>query len=157
MDSGPVTHLPSMLCILMKILSHASVKKKSKRLNPFTASACKLSGLKVHGHPANSLFSGSISHLLSLLCVLIKILSHSSAKKKTEKLKGFDFRTFSWSCSSDITAVKGLKKGLRASDFELLVVSFRRHHSSEGVKKGRISGSRQNTQCYNYILTHPKR
>ena len=29
-----------------------------------------------------------------MLCVLIKVLSHASAIKKTERLKGFKFRTF---------------------------------------------------------------
>ena len=30
--SGPVTHLPAVLCVLMKILSQASTKKKKKSL-----------------------------------------------------------------------------------------------------------------------------
>ena len=34
-----------------------------------------------------------ITHLLSMLCVLMKIVSHASAKKKTERFKGFKFRT----------------------------------------------------------------
>ena len=29
-----------------------------------------------------------------MLCVFIKVLSHASAKKETEKLKGFGFGTF---------------------------------------------------------------
>ena len=29
-----------------------------------------------------------------MLCLLMKILSHASAKRKTERLKGFEFRTF---------------------------------------------------------------
>ena len=29
-----------------------------------------------------------------MLCVLMKILSHASKKKKTKRLKGFKFRTF---------------------------------------------------------------
>ena len=44
-----------------------------------------------------------------MLCGLIKILSHTSAKKKTERLKGFKFRTFNGRFSSDIIAVKGLR------------------------------------------------
>ena len=41
----------------------------------------------------------------------MKILSHTSAKKKTERLKGFRFRTFIGRfSSSDIMAVKGLKQ-----------------------------------------------
>ena len=45
-------------------------------INPFTAPACKMSGPKA-----------------AVLCVLMKILSHASAKKKTKRLKGFRFRT----------------------------------------------------------------
>ena len=44
--------------------------------------------------PANSRYSGSITYLLSVLCVLINIISHASAKKKAKGLKGFKFRTF---------------------------------------------------------------
>ena len=45
--------------------------------------------------PANSIFSGPVTHLLSMLHVLMKIHSHASEKKK---------------------------KGLRVSDFALLLV-----------------------------------
>ena len=45
-------------------------------INPFTAPACKMSGPKA-----------------AVLCVLMKILSHASAKKKTKRIKGFRFRT----------------------------------------------------------------
>ena len=48
------------------------------------------------GHPVrpvNSIFSGPITHLLSMLCVLMKIPSLASAKKKTKRLKGFKFGT----------------------------------------------------------------
>ena len=45
--------------------------------------------------PVNSIFSGSLTHLLSVLCVSMKILSHASAKKQKQKrLKGFKFPTF---------------------------------------------------------------
>ena len=39
--------------------------------------------------PANSVFSGPIAHLLSMLCILMQIFSHASTKRKTERLKGF--------------------------------------------------------------------
>ena len=35
---------------------------------------------------------GPITHLLSLLRVVMKVLSHASAKKKTKRLKGFKVR-----------------------------------------------------------------
>ena len=41
-----------------------------------------------------SIFSGPVTHLLSVLRVWIKILSHAGAKKKTERLKDLKFRTF---------------------------------------------------------------
>ena len=44
-----------------------------------------------------------------MLYVLIKVLPHASAKKKTERLKDFKFRLFDWPLSSDIIPAKGLK------------------------------------------------
>ena len=54
--------------------------------------------------PTNSIFSGPITHLFSMQCVLMKILSHAGAKKKTKRLT---ILHFCWSFSSDIVAVKG--------------------------------------------------
>ena len=53
-------------------------------LNPFTAPACKISGLK---DARNSILSGPIAHLPSALCVLMKTLSHAGAKEKAKSLK----------------------------------------------------------------------
>ena len=67
----------------------------SKVFNPFTAPACNISGLKdARAVPANSIFSGPIPHLLSMQCILMKILSDANEKKKTKRLKGFRFDTF---------------------------------------------------------------
>ena len=44
--------------------------------------------------PANSMFSGPVTHLLSVLCVLMELLSRASAKKRTKRLQGFKFRAF---------------------------------------------------------------
>ena len=54
----------------------------AKILNPFTAPACKMSGLKDARTRQQTvyLFSCTITHLLSVLCVLIKLPSHASAK-----------------------------------------------------------------------------
>ena len=60
--------------------------------------------------PANGVFSGAITNLLSILCVLMKILSNANAKKKTKRFKDIIFRTFIVSFSSDIMAAKGLRK-----------------------------------------------
>ena len=48
----------------------------------------------------------SYSICFQCICVLMKILSHAAAKKKTNRLKGFEFLQFYGSFSSDIMAVK---------------------------------------------------
>ena len=74
----------------------------------------KFLGRKCTDIPANSRFSGSILilllHLFSVLCILMKILSHASAKKKTKTEKGLRVSNFALLLlfSSDIMAVKGL-------------------------------------------------
>ena len=68
--------------------------------------------------PVNSIFSGSLTHLLSLLCVSMKILSHASAKRKERKKE---------------------KKGLRVSNFPLLLNVFKWHRGREGVNMPRWS------------------
>ena len=54
------------------------------------------------------MLSGPVALLMSMLCVLMKILRHVSAKKKTKRLKNSKFRTFLGSFSINIMAVKGL-------------------------------------------------
>ena len=57
-------------------------------INPFTAPTCKISGLKdARTRLKNSIFSGPITHLLSMPRVLMKAFSHASAKKKKKKKK----------------------------------------------------------------------
>ena len=48
-------------------------------INPFTAPACKISGLKSAYTSADSIFEGPITNLLSVLCILVEILAHSHA------------------------------------------------------------------------------
>ena len=43
--------------------------------------------------PSDSIFSGPATYVLAILCVLMKVLSHASAKKKTKMHKCFKFRT----------------------------------------------------------------
>ena len=62
--------------------------------NPFTAAACEISGLKDAGTCLQTVCFPVLLHLLLILCVLTKVLPHAGAKKKTERLKGFKFRTF---------------------------------------------------------------
>ena len=60
--------------------------------------------------PANSIFDGSITSLLSILCILVEILSRAQAKTG-ESLNDFKFGTSVGRFSSDgaaSTAVKGL-------------------------------------------------
>ena len=47
-------------------------------LNPFTALARKISGLR----SANSILDGPITNLLSILCILIEVLSRAHAKEE---------------------------------------------------------------------------
>ena len=59
--------------------------------NPFTAPACKIFGAeRCSDWPAKQYVCSRIE----MLCLLMKILSLASAKKKTKKLKGFKCRTF---------------------------------------------------------------
>ena len=69
------------------------------KINPFVAPACKISGpLKdARTRQQTVLFSGPVRHLLSMLCVLVKILSHASTKQKTK----FCLRSSSWPFCSD--------------------------------------------------------
>ena len=79
--------------------------------NPFTATARKFSGMKVHTDtPANSIFDGPITSLLSVLCILVEVLSNAQAKKG-KSFNHFKFGTSVGRFSSDgaaSTAVKGL-------------------------------------------------
>ena len=68
---------------------------KIHNINPFAAPACKkLQPERCTYAPANSLFSGPITHLLPTLCLLMKLLSHSGVKKNTKRFKGFKLGTF---------------------------------------------------------------
>ena len=68
---------------------------------------------------ASSIFSGPITHLLSALWVLMKILSHASLWKRRQK-------------------------GLRVSNLALLLVVFKWYHGSEGVKNQLYSANTPN-------------
>ena len=68
--------------------------------------------------PANSICSGPVTQLLSVMCVLMKILSHASVKKKKKGLRISNFAlSFVFFKRHQITAVKGLslKKKLSLS------------------------------------------
>ena len=77
--------------------------------NPFTLcpSLTNFRAEKGTDAPAKRVVFGRMAHLLSMLRVLIKILSHARAKKKTKRLKDFKFRFFIGRFS-DIVAVRGL-------------------------------------------------
>ena len=63
-------------------------------MNPFTAPACNISGLKVHTcTSANSIFDGPVTNLLSILCILVEILSRAHAKG-AKSLNDFKIGTF---------------------------------------------------------------
>ena len=66
----------------------------------------------MHGGACKQCIFRSITHLLSVLCVWMKTLSHAGAKIK--------------------------KKGSRVSTFALLLDVFKWHHGSEGVKGSKL-------------------
>ena len=67
-------------------------------INSFTASACNISRLKdAWTHLKNYIFSGPITHLLSVRCVLMKILSKASFQKRKEKSLRVSNFHFYWS------------------------------------------------------------
>jgi len=75
-------------------LLHTEHSAYKTMFNPFTSPACKTSGLKsAHIHASKQYIFRSITNLISILCVLMKILSHANAKKR-KKLDDFKFRTF---------------------------------------------------------------
>ena len=75
-------------------------------INPFTASAYKSSGLK---DTRTRLAAKSI---ISVIYVLVEVLSHVSAKKETETLKGFKFRIFIGHFQADSNGTGRAVKGL---------------------------------------------
>jgi len=85
------------------LLNHWIIETK---LSPALPQPVKFLAERCTDAPANSMFSSSVMHLLSMLWVLMKILSHTSAKKKTKMLK-FQISQFYWLFSSDM-AVKEL-------------------------------------------------
>ena len=82
--------------------------------NPFTATACEISGLKAARTRLQTvLFSDPITHLLSMLCVLINPFNMPERNRRK-------------------------KKGWGVSNFALFLVVFKWHRDSEGVKQGFI-------------------
>ena len=79
-------------------------------VNPFTALACKMSGLceKCTYTPANSIFSGTITNLLSVQYCALWWKSVRMLMWKREQ-KGLRIPHLYWPFSSDITAVERLK------------------------------------------------
>ena len=78
-------------------------------INPFTAQACKVSGLKsAHTHLQTVYFPGPITHLPSLLCVLMPTLTYVMRKRKEKCFRIWNFSLLLW-FSSDVMAVKRLR------------------------------------------------
>ena len=63
-------------------------------INPITAPDCKIFGLKDARTHLQTVYFSLVYHLLSTLCVSMKILSHNSAKITTETINGFKICTF---------------------------------------------------------------
>ena len=80
-------------------------------LNPFTAKACKtFRAERCRDVPTNSVCSGPIIHLLSMLCVFMKLLLHAQCQKQQQQ------------------------QNKQKTHFALLLVVFKRRHGSEAVK-----------------------
>ena len=116
--------------------------------------------------PANCIFSGPVTRLLLVLCLLIKILSHASAKKKTKSLKDSNF-TLLVVILSHIMAMKGLIThflSFKANSRPLLVSPLRRKVSwSQGFNvQSTAQGHFETTttavllRSLSYHLTVPK-
>ena len=67
-----------------------------------------MSGLNDARTRLQTVYFPVLSRLFSVLCILMKIFSHASGKKKGEKAYGFKISQFYDSFSNDIMAVKGL-------------------------------------------------
>ena len=96
------------LCALKQEGSVIVIVTSKIIMNPFTARACTISGLKsVLTSLQNSTVSGPITDLFSVLCIMTDILSCQceTANKKTSRCQ---IPHFYWPFSSDM-AVKGLK------------------------------------------------
>ena len=96
--SAPATYI-SCVNNTMCIRTHTSTELHRPKvldagINPFTAQPVKCTGWKMHGRACKQYILRSCNNLLSTLCVLMKILSHTGAKKKKKRLKYFRFRTF---------------------------------------------------------------
>ena len=93
---------------------HLFTKKNYYFFNPSLAQPVKFLGWKVHIMTISSRFPGPITNLLSVLCVLMKILSPASAKKKAETFMIWNFaplqvvfRWYHWQWKGSILAFWG--------------------------------------------------
>ena len=73
-----------------------------------------------------------MTRLPSVLCVLMKIFSQASAKKKTKMLKGFKFPKLYWLFSSEIVAVKGVNLQSVALPTKLVYIVSNFFHAWSG-------------------------
>ena len=63
-------------------------------VNPSRPQHVQFQGWKNHANTCKQYIFPSYNILLSMLCILMKICLHASAKKKAKRLKGFKFGTF---------------------------------------------------------------
>ena len=97
-------------CIPQKIWNYVKEFSTSFSLNPFTARACKIYGLKsarAHTHLQTVYFPGPTTNLFSVLFVLMQTLSVSRVMRRKKE------------------------KCFRIWNFTLLLVVFKWHHGSE--------------------------
>ena len=81
----------------------------------------------------NGIYSGSASHLFSILSILcfalifLKWKSFHMPERKRQKTKGFRISHFQWWFSSDIMAVKGLSLSVASHSVRLSNLCFASH------------------------------
>ena len=88
----------------------------------------------------NSIFSGPITNLISILWLLMKIRSRGDAKK-SEKDYRFEISHFYWLFSNDILAVKGLINNTRE------LISARRTSHSDTTTKTWVAYGNSHLEC----------
>ena len=83
---------PSLLVLMVSVARKATLNTDMTEVrscvNPFTAPGCKNSWAERCTNvpaSANSVFSGPLAHLLSMLCVLMKVLLACQCENEDEK------------------------------------------------------------------------
>ena len=94
----------------------------------------------MHGSACKPYIFRSCNICFSMLCVLVEILSHASAKKEDKKAYGFLISHFYGSLSNDIMAMNGLN--CTGTIFSLLFHAGKSPHSARQIARRQSSAQR---------------